>query len=784
MFRSFCPGENTTNVQLNPGSCTQAPALWSGALALGQFARYTMMDQRDMSPFLAVGVCFMVVLILMGIRAYRATTQRKTPSKADRATRELPQRTYPILNFNEKSAPGFASPKCGTENVRVQEMQMYKELYFKLQNLDQYPEILPQARDLLISMFSETLAASVKNPTAGILSVERYTRDGLAKFVQTKDDQMAQLWEEYLKRRRDGMPRELFQDREEAKWWLKQVAPAKYVDGAWLGHINKITTPFALRRATKIAWQVLSEELGDGDVRKNHVYVFAELMKEIGSGLPNGDTADFIHPRHNLNEVAVWKAAVAQLLISLFPHEFLPEILGFNLHFEGLTMETLKAAKELEELKFNAYYFFLHISIDNADSGHTMMALQAVVEYFEHLQATHGSLAVEHDWRRFQTGFILADALPTTPISPSIQKSAVDSFPRSECEAQVIKIIQAKAAVSHKIHCSSRLKLGGQALADWLNPSALASKIWQRKFLDELSNVKPWVRKGNSASSKLIQELSWGGKMFGSFTQREVEIFKRWIDAMRSHDPKFYWSFSHRTETPSSQLFQNRDITTEYPVFASIPAEALLSEPMSSGGSPNPSLDSPLEISGMLDMRKLGPLWFTHPCLLESFVSVPYKTTTVTACCVVRLMRAQAGFGAEGPWVDGMDEARRTDSVGLVELGLALTEKAGLSPPASLQEVLTNWPSEFALTMLHTSMRPTANAALLLGLAWAFVALHDALTHSAILSDTHQQVLRQIARRERDSLTVCLNELKTNGSEYAMFCKGYHVGKAEIERCF
>jgi hypothetical protein len=61
------------------------------------------------------------------------------------------------------------------------------------------------------------------------------------------------------------------------------------------------------------------------------------------------------------------------------------------MHFEGLTMDTLKAAKELEELKINAYYFFLHVTIDNADSGHTMMAMQAVVEYFEHLQTTEGT---------------------------------------------------------------------------------------------------------------------------------------------------------------------------------------------------------------------------------------------------------------------------------------------------------------------------------------------------------------------------------------------------------
>lgn len=742
-----------------------------------------------MGSLLAVGVCFIiVVLIWMGLRAYRAATQTQpqSQSKVEQISKPgLSHRAYSAPIPDQKYAPVFASTQAETENDQRQEMQFHKQLYFKLQNLDQYPEILPQARDLLISMFSETLAEAVKTPKSGILSMEKYTREGLARFIQTKDDQMIQQWEDYLIRRKTGSPKELFKDREEANWWLKQVAPAKYVDGAWLGHINKITTPFSLRRATKIAWQVLSEELGDGDVRKNHVYVFAELMKEIGSGLPRGDTEDFIHPRHGLNEAAVWKAAVAQLLISLFPHEFLPEILGFNLHFEGLTLETLKAAKELEELKINAYYFFLHVTIDNADSGHTMMAMQAVIEYFEHLQTTQGTPAVEHAWRRFQTGFILSEGLPTTPQSPSMRKPRVDSFPRNEHEAQVIKIIRAKAAVSQKIHCSSRLKVGRQSLVEWLEPTALASESRQMEFLDELSTLKPWVRKGNSTGSKLIQELSWGGKMFGSFTFNEVEVFKRWIDSMRAHDPKFYWTFNRRTERSSGQIFNNQDITTEYPVYSPISSEVRSRQPLSSAESPPLALlDSPLKVSGKLDIGKLIPLWFTHPCLLESFVSVPYKTTSVIACCVVRVMRAQAGFGAEESVVDGMDEARRTDSVGLVELGLALTERLGLSQPSSLSEVLTRWPSEFALTMLHRSMRPTTNGAMLLGLAWAFVGLHDVMSVSDVFSEGHQEDLRQIARRERDGLAGCLNEVKMKKEDdYAMFVQGYWMGKSEIEKC-
>jgi hypothetical protein len=43
-------------------------------------------------------------------------------------------------------------------------------------------------------------------------------------------------WEEDNQRRASGQPTELFQDQETAREWLKQIAPLKYVDGAWLGY--------------------------------------------------------------------------------------------------------------------------------------------------------------------------------------------------------------------------------------------------------------------------------------------------------------------------------------------------------------------------------------------------------------------------------------------------------------------------------------------------------------------------------------------------------------------
>lgn len=732
---------------------------------------------------------FVAVFVLLPTKVYGASVRCFLRSKLVGRDSESPRRpqVYALRDAirDEKSARKLALPRREQEKEEVREIGLYKDFYFKLQNLERFPEILPEARDLLISLFSKTLVDARNQSEPGILSVDQYTREGLINFLQTDNDNTSREWEQYLARRRAGSPVEMFEDKAEAKWWLKQIAPVKYVDGSWLGHIHKITTPFDLRRATKDAWQVMSEELGDGDPQKNHVYVYRELMKDIESGLPDADTVDFIHPRHQLNEKCVWEAAVAQLLISLFPHEFLPEILGFNLHFEGLTLETMKAAIELEELGLNPYYFILHISIDNADSGHTAIAMQAVVKYIEHVRQAQGNSAVQQAWKRVQAGFILSKGLSIAPLCPSRRTPAVDSFPRNTREAELVRILKAKVPVAHKIHCSSQMRIGGRKLADWLDPHAFAGKQWQMDFLDSLSNMKPWVRRGDSSKSKLIQELSWEGKMFGSFTQNEVEVVKRWIDALGNSNPQVYWSFVGRTEIKSDQVLQKQDIRVDYPVLSPISMADLLAQPAPLFTPPlfshlHPAIKAPENP----DMSKLLPLWFANPCLLESFVCIPSKTTTVIASSITRLLRAQYGFGAEGPGVAGMDEARRVDSAGLVELGLEMMKRSGLPEPASLKEVLEKWPSEFALKMLHLSMRPMASYGLLLGLAWAFVGLHDLLASSALLSPLSKAALTQIVRRERDCLEICLKELKDDKIQSADFHRGYVLGNAEVESCF
>ncbi|RDA85197.1 hypothetical protein CP532_2389 [Ophiocordyceps camponoti-leonardi (nom. inval.)] len=655
--------------------------------------------------------------------------------------------------------------------AREGECQPYKELYFKLHHLEDHADaVLPQAKSTLLSFLSEALQSERRPST--ILSLEDFSASSLQDFIRAELNAVTKGWHDYLVRRKAGRPREMFRNADDARRWLVRMAPVKLVDGAWLGHIHKATTRFADRHVTRAAWQILSEELGDGDLARNHVHVYVELLRLVTNApVAAPDSIDFItHP--GMDDARVWRSAVAQLLVSLFPHQFLPEILGFNLHFEMLTLETLVTAKELREVGFDPYYFTLHVTIDNVDSGHTAMASQIVTDYLRSVADREGPAAAQQAWRRVQAGYVLSKNLPSDMSAPT----------SSPLVGDVLAIFEAKATAANRIHENCPMSFGGRSLSSWLDPCAFARPEWQMDFLRCLGNTKPWVYKGDSGRSRLVHQLCWGGSMFGAFTDREVAVLRDWIDGLVSPSGETFTALTGRTDVSVSKTPR---LGVDYPVF--VPAA------FDTGDALRVSSDKKRLVidTSRLQAHKLLPLWFTHICLLESFVCVPWRVANMTGCAIVRFLRAQYGFLPEPSGVAGMDEMRREDHLDLVDVGLEMCSRLGelSSPPLEgLNDVLERWPSPFAEKMLAAAMRPEQHRWMLLGIAHAFIKLHQALASSDVLSPPTRLSLSLIAEREEENLTVCVSGFQEDVEEGTRanreFWTGQAIGLREIERCF
>ena len=675
------------------------------------------------------------------------------------------------LNKNKTKARQHGSEQAASE------LNMLKELYFKLHNLEHfYDSILPTVAPKLWAMMSEAIDHEVQRKGGGILDIETYSRQRLEQFLQVEYDACMCRWEKYNLRRQAGGNRKLFVDRKDASNSIRRLAPLKLVDGAWLAHIGKISTPLALRSVTQNAWQILSEELGDGDLRKNHVRIYSELVHETSGVFLEPHSPLFID--QCISDIHVWKAAVAQQLLSILPDKFLPEILGFNLHFESVAFETLITSRELEELGYSPLYFLLHVSIDNPHSGHSAIALETVARYLEFIQRESGTKELQLAWNRVRAGYLLSQHL-NTEVSETRRFLATGLNP---CEEAVIQVVTGKARAAQKIHCGSRVRVGGHSINHWLDEERLRERTWQSRFLQALSNTGSLVRKGRSADSKLVKEISWGGKMFGSFTDLEVIVIKQWIDALPWKHGESYWSF---TGLCADEVAYDPRTDNQCWINAFYRKTPLIEQSLRESNDSifpfNTNIDSMMAKQSP-NLSKMLPLWFAGLGLLENFVTIPSKVANTRSCAILRVLRAQHGFGNETGGVAGLDEALRTDRVDLVDIGLDWVDKAGLQKPELVDAVLRDPDAAFAREMVTLAVRPEGYADVLVGLSCAFAELHLAMV--PVVSPSLQDALQQIAMREQRGLEGWLVDLRGNSADSSMVCKAYSVGRRVIASCF
>lgn len=340
------------------------------------------------------------------------------------------------------------------------------------------------------------------DPAAGDLPT---SVDDLLPWMDRNTQDVHARYAEYLAERRGGAPRRFFHDRAHALFFLRSVAPTKLVDGAWLyGLLRHADHP---RLADLVRTYV--EELGEGMADKNHVVLYRQLL-----------AAHALDPLDGLDD-ALYEQGVIQLALGWNAQEFLPEIAGFNLGYEQLPLHLLVTAYELNELGLDPYYFTLHVTVDNAGSGHARRACQAVLD-----------LAPRHDdggafWRRVCTGAQLACAGLGT----------VDVIKSFDIEQEALRILQRKAVAGGGAH-SDYCRVAGRSVNEWLGePDRMG------EFVLALQQAG-WIRLGEPVERSRFWSLLQGprAEMFGVFSAYELQVLHDWIRGAASADGRPYGS--------------------------------------------------------------------------------------------------------------------------------------------------------------------------------------------------------------------------------------------------
>jgi hypothetical protein len=314
----------------------------------------------------------------------------------------------------------------------------------------------------------------------------------LQGWIQGRAEAVGIAYREYLAARKNGAPRRYFSNKAHALYFLKGVAPTKLVDGAWLyGTLGRWDNPdFHPLIKTYL------EELGDGVPDKNHVTLYRRLLAT--HGCEHWETL----PEDHFVQGAI------QLALAHEADAFLPEVVGYNLGYEQLPLHLLITAYELNELGIDPYYFTLHVTVDNAGSGHAHKAVQALA----HLMAQSGDPAAF--FARVLDGYRLNDLGACTT-------SVIGAF---DLEAELVEILTAKAAIGKNMH-SDYCKVAGRAVNDWL---ADAKQI--PAFLTALEDAG-WIQRGADVEHSRFWRLIQGerAEMFGVFSSYEQQVLRDWI---------------------------------------------------------------------------------------------------------------------------------------------------------------------------------------------------------------------------------------------------------------
>lgn len=366
---------------------------------------------------------------------------------------------------------------------RSQSRLAAKTLYGTLLNEDDPQKGAVDARDFLNQLLCELPEAETMLPASA---------QALPDWLLSQHHQVGNAYIEYLMQRRLGAPRRLFTSRAHALDYIEKVSPTKLVDGAWLYGTLRFWRDPRFRPLI----DTYLEELGSGQSQLNHIVIYKQLLAKLQCRTPS-----------DLEDDNYLQGAI-QLALGCQTAAFLPELLGYNLGYELPPLHLLITCQELAELGINPAYFRLHVTIDNADTGHAAKAIDAV-----RLLMPIGKQASLF-YQRVKRGFLL-NQMGRNP------DQVLASF---NPEAKLISLLERKARFGKGMH-AEHCQLAGRSINDWLSqPEQIPSLI-------QVLQQKGWIRRHQNPQQSPFWRLINGdtGDMFGVFSAPEQQLIYEWI---------------------------------------------------------------------------------------------------------------------------------------------------------------------------------------------------------------------------------------------------------------
>ncbi|MFD2421788.1 iron-containing redox enzyme family protein [Amycolatopsis pigmentata] len=280
--------------------------------------------------------------------------------------------------------------------VSEEEPADHREFFYRLVNIENFPNTLPLAAARAEKCFQE--AEILFEHGAG-----GYYTD--ASFFEYSPDALYQraeriYWEKLVDPYR---PLTEIPDVDEVLFRQNTYHLTYLIDGAWLHRLGR--TGRQERESDAMLFAIYADEMGNGDVRKNHLTLTRRALASMGIDLPHIRDAAFMDQDDLPDDL--YGFALQQLCMCLFPDRFYNEILGYNLAIEmfGSGEMRLHEIQKLRHHGFDDCYEQAHLTIDNFSAGHAKQAADIIVSYLDRVRRTSGEAAIAGEWRRIWRGY-------------------------------------------------------------------------------------------------------------------------------------------------------------------------------------------------------------------------------------------------------------------------------------------------------------------------------------------------------------------------------------------
>jgi hypothetical protein len=198
-------------------------------------------------------------------------------------------------------------------------------------------------------------------------------------------------------------PLESIPDRDEVIFLQTTYALGALVDAAWIHRVANLGR--SERPCDAALFAIYADEVGYGDLRKNHITLIHRALRSMDIRLPHIREAAFMEQGDLPDEL--YGFSLYQLCLAQFPDTFYNEILGYNLAIEmfGLGELRLHEIQKLRHYGFDDCYEQAHLTIDNLSAGHSRQAADIIITYLDEVRRALGEAAVQREWRRVWRGY-------------------------------------------------------------------------------------------------------------------------------------------------------------------------------------------------------------------------------------------------------------------------------------------------------------------------------------------------------------------------------------------